>query len=48
MAHAIVQAATHYEDAATIAELSRGLGDAMAGIETSGLEEKDLLQTRGW
>jgi pyridoxal 5'-phosphate synthase pdxS subunit len=48
MAHAIVQAATHYEDAATIAELSRGLGDAMAGIETSGLEGKDLLQTRGW
>jgi pyridoxal 5'-phosphate synthase pdxS subunit len=48
MAHAIVRAATHYKDAATVAELSCGLGDAMAGIETSGLEEKDLMQTRGW
>ena len=48
MAHAIVRATTHYKDPATLVEVSRGLGEAMAGIETSGLDEKDLMQTRGW
>jgi len=48
MARAIVRAATHYQDFDTLAEISRGLGSAMPGIETSKLEESELLQTRGW
>jgi len=47
-AKAIVRAATHYKDPAVIAEVSRGLGGAMVGIETSKLAESELLQTRGW
>ena len=43
-----VSAATHYKDAATLAEISRGLGTAMPGIETSKLAESELMQTRGW
>ena len=45
---AIVRATTHYQDASIVAEVSRGLGDAMEGIEMSDLAESDLLQTRGW
>jgi pyridoxal 5'-phosphate synthase pdxS subunit len=48
MARAIVRAATHFKDFDTLAEISRGLGDAMPGIETSKLDESELLQTRGW
>jgi pyridoxal 5'-phosphate synthase pdxS subunit len=48
MAGAIVRATTHFRDAAAVAEVSRGLGAAMPGIETATLDEKDLLQTRGW
>ena len=48
-AHAIVRATTHYGDPAIVAEVSKGLGEAMHGIETSKLEpESELLQTRGW
>jgi pyridoxal 5'-phosphate synthase pdxS subunit len=47
-ARAIVRATTHYRDPAIVAEVSRGLGDAMRGIETSKLDEGELLQTRGW
>jgi pyridoxal 5'-phosphate synthase pdxS subunit len=47
-ARAIVRAATHYEDPAVIAEVSRGLGGAMVGVETDKLPESELLQTRGW
>jgi len=48
MARAIVRATTHYDDPATLVEVSRGLGKAMVGIETSKLDESELLQTRGW
>jgi len=48
MASAIVRAATHYKDFETLAEVSRGLGSAMPGIETSKLDESELMQTRGW
>jgi pyridoxal 5'-phosphate synthase pdxS subunit len=37
MAHAIVQAVIHYEDAAKLAEISKGLGTAMVGIENDAL-----------
>jgi pyridoxal 5'-phosphate synthase pdxS subunit len=47
-ARAIVRATTHYKDPSIVAEVSRGLGTAMPGIETSKLEESELMQTRGW
>jgi pyridoxal 5'-phosphate synthase pdxS subunit len=47
-AKAIVRATTHYGDPKVVAEVSRGLGDAMHGIETAKLPESELLQTRGW
>ncbi len=47
-AKAIVQATTHYKDPDVLVRVSEDLGEAMVGLETSGLAEKDLLQTRGW
>jgi pyridoxal 5'-phosphate synthase pdxS subunit len=47
-AKAIVEATTHYMDPEILAKVSRGLGDAMPGIEIDKLDEKELLQTRGW
>ena len=47
-ARAIVRATTHYRDPATVAEVSRGLGTAMTGIETSKLDRSEQMQTRGW
>jgi pyridoxal 5'-phosphate synthase pdxS subunit len=46
MARAIVEATTHYRDAALVAKVSRGLGDAMPGLEVSSLETR--LADRGW
>lgn len=46
MAKAIVEAATHYRDADTVARVSTGLGSAMKGWETSTLEQR--LAERGW
>jgi pyridoxal 5'-phosphate synthase pdxS subunit len=45
-AKAIVEATTHYRDAAIVAKVSRGLGEAMRGEEISTLEIK--LADRGW
>jgi pyridoxal 5'-phosphate synthase pdxS subunit len=47
-AKAIVRATTHFKEPEVVAEVSKGLGDAMAGIETSKLPAEELLQTRGW
>jgi pyridoxal 5'-phosphate synthase pdxS subunit len=47
-ARAIVKATTHYKDAKIVLEASEELGEAMRGIDVRQLEEKDLLQTRGW
>ncbi len=47
-AKAIVRATTHYNEPEVVAECSEGLGEAMPGIDVSKLEEKELLQTRGW
>jgi pyridoxal 5'-phosphate synthase pdxS subunit len=47
-AKAIVQATTHYKDATIIAEVSRGLGEAMPGIEIRTLKPEEQLATRGW
>lgn len=45
-ASAIVMATTHYQNAELIAEVSKNLGEAMAGLETSCLAVR--LQERGW
>jgi pyridoxal 5'-phosphate synthase pdxS subunit len=47
-AHAIVRATTHWQDAKAVAEASRGLGEAMPGLEMATLPEAERLQTRGW
>jgi pyridoxal 5'-phosphate synthase pdxS subunit len=47
-ARAIVQATTHYKDAKLIAEVSRGLGEAMRGIEIRTLKPEEQLAGRGW
>ena len=47
-ARAIVKATTHYKDPQIVLEASEELGEAMRGIDVRQLEEKDLLQTRGW
>jgi len=47
-AKAIVQAVTHYKDAAVLAELSQGLGAPMVGISVRDMHEKDKLAKRGW
>jgi pyridoxal 5'-phosphate synthase pdxS subunit len=46
MARAIVEAATNFRDADILAKVSRGLGDAMPGLEIASLETK--LADRGW
>ena len=46
MAAAMVEAATHFEDASVVAKISTGLGAAMKGFETSTLELR--LAERGW
>jgi pyridoxal 5'-phosphate synthase pdxS subunit len=48
MAKAIVEATTHFNDPKLVAKVSKGIGDPMRGIEISQIDEKDLLQTRGW
>jgi len=47
-AKAIVQATTHFKDPKVLAEVSRGLGEAMRGIELGTLKPEEHLATRGW
>jgi len=47
-AKAIVDATTHYDKPEILAELSKGLGKAMEGLDIRQIEEKDLLSVRGW
>ena len=47
-ASAIVQATTHYRDPKIIAEVSKGLGEAMPGLEISAIPERERLAERGW
>ena len=47
-ARAIVEATTHYDDPEVLIRVSEKLGEAMVGINIDTLDEKDLLQTRGW
>jgi pyridoxal 5'-phosphate synthase pdxS subunit len=48
MAKAIVKATTHYRDYKIIAEVSKGLGEAMPGIEIKQIPQDQLLASRGW
>lgn len=47
-ARAIVQATTHYQDYALLAELSKDLGTAMEGIDIATLRAEERMATRGW
>jgi pyridoxal 5'-phosphate synthase pdxS subunit len=47
-ARAIVEATTHFNDPARVAAASTGLGQPMVSLETSKLEDEQLLAPRGW
>ncbi len=47
-AKAIVKAVTHFQDPKILAEVSKGLGEAMVGIGVSELPEDQRLAARGW
>ena len=48
MASAIVEAVNNYDKPEKLAEISRGLGDPMKGIDIGTLSEDEKLQSRGW
>lgn len=45
---AIVEAVTHYDDPAVVAEVSENLGEAMVGINVDTLSNDEKLAQRGW
>ena len=47
-AKAIVAATAHYDDPSAIAEASRGLGEAMVGINVADVPAPHRLAERGW
>jgi pyridoxal 5'-phosphate synthase pdxS subunit len=47
-ARAIVEAVTNYDDPKVLAEISKGLGEPMKGIEISTIKPEQRLQERGW
>ena len=47
MARAIVEAVNHFEEPGIVAEVSKGLGDAMRGLDVHTLREDEVLQYRG-
>lgn len=47
-AKAIVEAVTHFNDPDILAKVSRGLGEAMVGINVSALPDRDRIASRGW
>jgi pyridoxal 5'-phosphate synthase pdxS subunit len=47
-ARAIVQAVTHWNDPAILADVSRDLGEPMVGINVAALPREELLSVRGW
>ena len=46
-AKAIVEATANYDKPEVLAEVSKGLGEAMKGLEMSTLSEADRMQDRG-
>ena len=47
-ARAIVEATTYYDKPEVVARVSAGIGEAMPGLDIARMDEKELLQTRGW
>jgi pyridoxal 5'-phosphate synthase pdxS subunit len=47
-AAAVVKATTFFDDPSVIAEVSRGLGEAMVGINVADIPEPHRLAERGW
>ncbi|MES0338669.1 MAG: pyridoxal 5'-phosphate synthase lyase subunit PdxS [Anaerolineales bacterium] len=47
-AKSIVEAVAHYDDPKILAEISKGLGEPMVGIEVSELPQSERLAERGW
>jgi pyridoxal 5'-phosphate synthase pdxS subunit len=43
-----VEAVNNYDNPSKLAEISKGLGGAMKGIDIRSLTEKEVLQVRGW
>ena len=48
MAEAIVKATTHYNDPHILADVSKGLGAAMPGLDVRTMPEEEQLAVRGW
>ena len=48
MANAIVEAVNNYDKPYVLAEISKGLGAQMKGIDIRTLSDVETLQTRGW
>jgi pyridoxal 5'-phosphate synthase pdxS subunit len=47
-ARAIVEATTFWNEPEVVAKVSRGLGEAMPGIEIDTLRDRERLAERGW
>jgi pyridoxal 5'-phosphate synthase pdxS subunit len=47
-AEAIVKAVTHYQDWDIVADVSKGLGEPMPGVDIRTLKPEELLAVRGW
>jgi len=48
MAKAIVEATTHFKNPDILAKVSKGLGDAMHGLEISQIPKEEMRSERGW
>jgi len=47
-ARAVVEAVTHYQEPEILAQVSRGLGEAMRGLELAAIPPAERLAERGW
>lgn len=47
-AKAIVEATAHYQDGKLLAEVSKGIGPAMRGIQVGGMRDEEKIARRGW
>lgn len=47
-AKAIVEATAHFNDAKLLADVSRGIGNAMRGINVGAMREEEKIAGRGW
>ncbi|CAD6490194.1 MAG: Pyridoxal 5'-phosphate synthase subunit PdxS [Candidatus Argoarchaeum ethanivorans] len=48
MAKSIVEAVNNYDKPEMLAEISKGIGNPMKGVDTATIPESEILQTRGW